>query len=357
MKFQGPIRARRNRRDAAPRWQRRRERDPWERVRVGVGSVILIVMLGIAGYMAIGLAPFDALYQTVITITTVGFSEIAVPENRLDAYRVITLGLTVAGTGAVLYTFGVLVDSIIEGSLNDELRRRRMLRDIEDYEDHVIIAGWGRMGHSIAHYIEKHRKDIVVVDRDPSDDVSHHALVVGEATDDAVLRQAGIDRAQMLIAALSSDADNLFVCLSARSMSRDLFIVSRTSDQKNEPKFFQAGANRVVNPHEIGGSRMGALAIQPSVAEFMDEILHDDSHDVSIHEIRVPAESPMIGHALKDLKFRDGQRPLIIAIRINNGRYHANPKPDTVIEADEVIIALGSALELRALKDLVARGA
>ncbi len=173
----------------------------------------------------------------------------------------------------------------------------------------------------------------------------------------AALRQAGIDRAQMLIAALSSDADNLFVCLSARSMSRDLFIVSRTSDQKNEPKFFQAGANRVVNPHEIGGSRMGALAIQPSVAEFMDEILHDDSHDVSIHEIRVPAESPMIGHALRDLNFRDGQRPLIIAIRINNGRYHANPKPDTVIEADEVIIALGSALELRALKDLVAHGA
>ncbi len=356
MKFQGPLRERRNSRVAAPRWQRRRERDPWERVRVGVGSVIFIVLLGIVGYMAIGLAPFDALYQTVITITTVGFSEIGVPEERLAAYRAITLGLTVAGTGAVLYTFGVLVDSIIEGSLNDELRRRRMLRDIEEFEDHVIIAGWGRMGHSIAHYIEKHRKDIVVIDRDPSDDVSHHAIVMGEATDDAVLRQAGIDRAQMLIAALSHDADNLFVCLSARSMRPDLFIVARTSDQKNEPKFFQAGANRVVNPHEIGGSRMGALAIQPTVAEFMDEVLHDDSHDVAIHEIRVPANSPMVGRALRDLRFPSGERPLIIAIRINNGRYHTNPKPDTAIEADEVIIALGSAAQLRELRELVATG-
>ncbi len=336
-----------------PRWQRRKERDPWERVRLGVAIMFLVFAIGTAGYIALGLTVFDAFYQTVISITTVGYQEVGVTPENTQSYRTFTLFLIITGTGAVLYTFGVLVDSIIEGSLNDELRRRRMLREIEDYSDHVIIAGWGRMGHAIAHFVGRYRGDIVVIDREPSHDISHYALVVGEATDDAVLRQAGIERAATLIAALNHDADNLFVTLSARSMRPDLFIVARTSDQKNEPKFHQAGANRVVNPHEIGGSRMAALAMQPHVAEFMDEVLHDESHDVAVHEIAVPFGSEMVGRPLTELRTANGRRPLIIAIRSDDGRYHTNPKPETTLSADQVIIALGSAEELGALRSLI----
>ncbi len=339
-----------------PRWRARRERDPWERVALGVAAVLSIVAIGTAGYVTLGLPAFDALYQTVITITTVGFEEVGDRHEITTPYRVFTLFLVVLGTGAVLYTFGVLVDSLIEGSLNDELRRRRIVREIEDYEGHVIIAGWGRMGHAIAHYVTRTGRSLVVIDLEPSDDVADHAVVVGDATDDEVLRQAGIERAEVLIAALSSDADNLFVTLSARSMRLDLFIVARVVDQVNERKFVQAGADRVVNPHEIGGSRMAALALEPNVAEFMDEVLHDSSHDVAIHEVLVPIGSPMIGRPLTELTAPNGKRPLIIAIRGGRGRYHTNPSPQTKLGVAEVVIALGSAEELAALRAQIAPG-
>lgn len=261
------------------------------------------------------------------------------------------------GTGSVLYTLGLLVDTLIEGSLNNELRRRRMMRDIERLDGHVIIAGWGRMGHAIARSVGRAGQDIVVIDREPVDDLSDHAVVIGEATEDEVLREAGIENAKTLIAALSSDADNLFVTLSARSIRPDLFIVAKTSDQKNEQKFFQAGADRVVNPHEIGGSRMAALAMQPHAAEFLDEILHDDSHDVAVQEIPVKDGSAMVDRPLLDLVYDDsGHRPLVIAIRGKDGRYHTNPAPSTRLRCDEVIIALGSVEDLRVLRSQVAPG-
>ncbi len=320
---------------------------------LGVAAVALIVVVGTLGYWLLGVGLFDALYQTLITITTVGYLEVGKPETGDTAYRALTMVLLVSGVGTVLYTFGVLVDSLIEGSLNEEVRRRRMLRNIEQLEGHVIIAGWGRMGHAIAHYVDRAGRDLVVIDRQPQDDLSSHAVVVGDATDDHVLRLAGIERADTLIAALSTDADNLFVTLSARAMRHDLFIVARTVDQGNERKFLQAGASRVVNPHEIGGSRMAALALQPHVAEFIDEVLHDENHDVAVHEVRVLAESPMIGRPLTDLTSPSGKRPLIIAIRGGNGRYHTNPSPRTTLAAGEVIIALGSAEELADLRTQV----
>lgn len=336
------------------RWKRAAVRDPWQRVQLSLLLVATVVVLGTVGYTLLGLGPFDALYQTVVTVTTVGFSEIGQDEAAtIGQYRAFTLTLVVLGTGAMLYTLVLLVDTLIEGSLNDELRRRRMLRHIEDMQGHVIIAGWGRMGHAIAHSVARARREIVVVDRDPADDVSDHAVVVGEATEDDVLLAAGIDRADTLIAALSNDADNLFLTLTARRMRPDLFIVARTSSQKNEPKFFQAGADRVVNPHEIGGSRMAALALQPNVAEFLDEVLHDERHDVAVHEFRVPASSPAVGRTLAELAPADRDSPMVIAIAKAEGRYHANPPPETAVEPGEVIIALGSGHQLDGLRALI----
>ncbi|MDH3707257.1 MAG: TrkA family potassium uptake protein [Acidimicrobiia bacterium] len=335
------------------RWKRAPQRDPWQRVQLSLVLVAAVVALGTAGYTILGLGPFDALYQTVVTVTTVGFAEIGAEQTALGQYRAFTLGLVILGTGAVLYTLVLLVDTLIEGSLNDELRRRRMLRDIEDMQEHVIIAGWGRMGHAIAHSVSRAGQEIVVVDRDPADDVSNHAVVVGEATEDDVLRAAGIDRANTLIAALSNDADNLFLTLSARRMRPDLFIVARTSNQKNEPKFFQAGADRVVDPHEIGGSRMAALALQPNVAEFLDEILHDESHDVEVLEFRIPESSPAVGRTLAELAPADRDSPMVIAIAKTRGLYHANPPLETEVEPGEVIIALGSSHQLDGLRALI----
>lgn len=331
-------------------WKRNDAVEPWRRFRTAMIAVGFVVAYGFIGYLLLGLPWFDAFYQTVISITTVGYSEIGATVENTTRYRAFTLSLVVVGVGSVLYTIGAMADSLIEGSLNEELRRRRMLKAINELRGHTIIAGWGQVGHAVAEFVDRAGGEVVVIDRDPSHEESDHPIVVAEATDDDVLRSAGIEHAKTLVIALDHDADNLFVCLSARALRPDLFIVARTSDTKNEAKFVQAGANRVINPHEIGGSRMAALALRPYVAEFLDEVLYDDQHDVAVEEIIIQPGSPMIGKTLMDLRTEDGRRSLIIAIRGAEGRYHTNPAPDTTLAKDSVIIALGSADELHHLR-------
>lgn len=339
--------------DRRAMWKRNDAVEPWRRFRAAIIAVLFVVAYGWMGYLVLGLPWFDALYQTIISITTVGYSEIGYTVENTTTYRVFTLSLVIVGVGAVLYTIGAMADSLIEGSLNEQLRRRRMLKAINELRGHTIIAGWGQVGHAVAEAVERAGAEVVVIDRNPLDQESRHPIVVAEATDDEVLRAAGIEHAKTLVIALDHDADNLFVCLSARALRPDLFIVARTSDTKNESKFAQAGANRVINPHEIGGSRMAALALRPHVSEFLDEVLYDNQHDVAVEEIIVRPGSPMIGRTLLEMKREDGRRSLIIAIRGANGSYHTNPAPDTAVTQDTVIIALGSADELHHLRRTV----
>ncbi|MEC7144583.1 MAG: potassium channel family protein, partial [Actinomycetota bacterium] len=246
-----------------------------------------VTMIGFIGYLLLGLGAFDSLYMTVITITTVGFSEIGAPDEITAAYQTFTLLLALFGVGTALYTLGVSFEALVEGSINDGLKIRRGLRMIDKKSNHIIVVGNGRVGQAIVHYVGRHGAEVVMVDREPQPD-SEWPIVIGEATEDQTLRDAGIERATTLIAALDSDADNVYVTLSARALNPALHIVARTDHQHNEAKFFQAGADRVVNPYEIGGSRMGALALHPTLAEFLDEVLHDDSHGVAVDEIEVP---------------------------------------------------------------------
>lgn len=256
-----------------------------------------MLVVGTIGYTAIGLEPFDALYQTAISITTVGYGEIGADTAGVDLvhYRLFTLGLVLVGASSAIYIVSMIIETVVEINVDDGFRRRRMRRTIRDMDQHVIVAGWGRVGRAIADYVVRHDTDVVVIDLAPRIGDNDPPMVVGDANEDDVLREAGIERAAVLIAALNSDAENLSLTLTARSLRDDIFLVARTSAQQNERKFFQAGANRVVNPHQIGGSRMGALALQPNVAEFLDEVLHDPEHDVAIHEVRVAEGSELDG--------------------------------------------------------------
>ena len=336
-----------------PVWRSGIPADPWRRVRFGIAVVAALLASGTLGYWMLGLPPFDTLYQTVITITTVGFDEVPTEMTVGTGYRAFTMFLVLFGTGSVLYTLGVLVESLLEGSINDELRRRRMRKSVSELEGHIIVVGWGRVGQAIAHYMSRFGREVVVVDNDPEISESDIPVIRGDATDDAVLLRAGLQKASVLVAALNHDADNLFVTLSARALCPDLFIVVRTGTQANEGKFFQAGADRVVNPHEIGGSRMAALALHPFVSEFLDEVLHDDGHDTSLHEVAITEESPMVGRPLIDLHSEAQGRALIIAIREEDGKYHANPEPGTILGVGDVLISLGSKAELVGLRSVV----
>ena len=314
----------------------------------------LVELIGTVGYVALGLDTFDAFYQTAITVTTVGFGELGGPDVVDNWYRAFTLVLVLFGAGGVLYTLGVLVEAMVEGSINDGFRIRRTQRMIEQMDNHIVVVGAGRVGRAIADYVARHGADVVIIDRDDVDlDVG--ASVVGEATDDTVLDAAGIDRARILIAALNTDADNIYVTLTSRAVNPELFIVVRTNSQANEAKFFRAGADRVVNPHQIGGSRTGAVGMHPHVAEFMDEVLHDESHDVEIEEVSFNPTSRVIGMTTGDLIDSLDSPPLLVAVRGPGGHYNANPGGDVTIAERDVVIALGSAVELRDLRDFVER--
>lgn len=309
-----------------------------------------MLCVGTLGYTALGLNPFDALYQTAITVTTVGYGEIGIEDVTPASFRAFTLFVVLIGATTAIYTVSVLLEAVVEGAVNDRFRRRRMTKHIEHLDGHIIVAGWGRVGRAIARYASRHGAEVVVVDME-SVDAGPHDVVTGDALEDETLIAAGISRAAVFIAALDTDGANLALTLTARSLRPDIFLVARTAKQSNEKKFRQAGADRIVNPHEIGGSRMGALAMHPTIAEFLDEVLHDEDHDVEIAEVPVDGESPLAGLQAGDVT-QEG-RALLIAVRHASGDYVANPPPTLTLTPGDVLIALGSGSEVLALRAAV----
>ena len=320
------------------------------RVQRGLLLLATVMGIGVVGYSLIGLEPLDALYQTVITVSTVGYREVG-DEAGTMAYRVFTMFVILAGVGTALYTLGVLLETLVEGTLTDHLWRRRMERTIASMTDHVIVCGWGRVGRTIARDIAASGRDVVVIEMDPERaadiDVPY---IEGDATDDGVLSAASIETAAALVAAVDSDAANLYVTLSGRSARPDLFIVARARVESAEAKLTQAGANRVVNPQHIGGERIAAMVLQPSVADFLDVVMHDGSLEFRLAEINVHPGSPLAGRSLRDAHLRDLTGALVLAMRDADGAFRTNPPPDTRIEPGEVLIAIGTAAQLKALR-------
>ncbi len=317
---------------------------------MGLALLGLVLVAGTAGYLVLGLSLLDAVYQTVITISTVGYREI----GEVDAlYQVFTTVLIIFGTGTALYTLGVLVETLFEGRLDDQFRRRRMQRRIERYAGHVVLCGYGQVGSSIARELSRAGRDVVVVDRDVDVEGDPElAFVVGEATDDEVLERAGLSRASTLVLALDSDADNLYVTLTARSERPDLFIVVRTNDPSAEAKLRRAGADRVVNPHEIGGARMAALVLQPDVAEFLDVVMRDRGLEVRLAEVPVGRGSPFADRTIAECRCRERSGATLLAVR-RDGEFVTNPDSSFEIRSGDVLIALGTADQLDALRELV----
>ena len=321
--------------------------DPFRRVRLGVGAFALVVVAGTVGYVLFGFPLLDALYQTVTTVTTVGFREVRSFDARLKAF---TIALILVGVGTALYTFGVLLEALVEGQLRDMFGRRRMDREIAKMSGHVIVCGWGRVGHSIASFVQASGHDVVVVDRDPERyEQVPYPRVLGDVTDDATLLAAGIERARVLVGALNTDADNLYMTLSGRALRPDLFIIARARTDSSEAKLLRAGADRIVNPQRIGGQRMAAFALQPHVAEFLDVVMHDGSLEFRLEEVAVPDGSPLAGSSIRDAHIRDRTGALVLALRDGDGVFTTNPPPETVIEPGQILIAIGTLSQLNAL--------
>lgn len=327
-------------------------KDPFRHVRVGLGLLTLVVVLGTVGYMGFGFGFLDALYQTVDTVTTIGSST---HQPFSAGEKVFTMALIFLGVGTALYTFSAVLEVLIEGHMRDLVRRRRMDRDISSMSDHVIICGWGRVGREVARFLAQVGRSIVVVDRDEQRLVDiPHPYVLGDVTDDQTLVEAGIERASTLVGALDTDTDNLFVTLASRSMRPDLQIIARARNEASEPKLRRAGADRVVNPQQLGGDRMASFVTQPHVVDFVDVVMHDGSLEFRLEDFAVPTGSGVVGDTLRSAQLRSNTGALVLAVRRPDGTFVTNPSPEIVVSAGDVLIGVGTAEQLKALAAFIA---
>ncbi len=312
--------------------------------------MVAVIVAGTLGYVALGMDLLDALYQTVTTVSTVGFREV---EPFGAAEQWFTIAVILGGVGAVLYAFTLSVQMVVEGQLGEYVGRRRMDRRIADMNDHVIVCGWGRVGRAVAHDLQLSGRDVVVIDVDGAR-LANIPLptIVADATVDDTLRAAGITRAGALVAALSGDAENLFVTLSGRALNPALFIVARARQDDSIAKLTQAGADRVVNPQELGAARMASFILQPHVAEFIDVVMHERSLEFRMQEIALEPGSPLVGSSLRSAAMRERANVIVLALRQPDGTFVNNPDPDLALEAGQVLIVVGAGKDLGRLEQV-----
>ena len=329
--------------------------DTWGHLAIAAALIVGVLVAGTVGYTLLGLGAVDAAYQTIVTVSTVGFREIADGDPD-TTWKAFTSVLILLGTGSMLYGATSVIESIVEGRLTGQFRRYRMQRSIDDLSGHLIVCGMGRVGSSITDFVRSVGQEVVAIDQDASKlDGVDFLHVLGDSRREEVLRQAGIKRAATLITALGTSVDNLYVTLSARGLNSNLFIVSRCDDQEALTKMLQVGADRVVNPYEIGGSRMASLATQPNVADFLDVVVHDGAYEARLREILLPEDCTFEGKTIDDLTIRRETGAVVLSVRDLTGRFHTDDVARRPFEPGDVIVAIGSESSLDRLADQVNR--
>ncbi len=315
---------------------------------------VCLIAVSVAGYMWIeGYSLVDAVYMTVLALSTVGFGEV---RPLSPAGRIFTVGVIVVGVSTGAYLFGTLAEYIVAGELAGTLRQRRIMGMIERLRDHYVICGYGRVGEQVATELLALNLPLVVVDRDPAvgERLEQRKLpfVLGNATEDGVLKQAGIERARGLLAVLNDDADNVFVTLSARALNRDLIIVARATFASAEGKLRKAGADRVVSPYIMAGHRMVSLLVQPNVVDFLDAAMYTAEFELWLEEILVAPDSPLVGKPLVDADIRARTGANILAILRGSARRPVGWSPQSQFAADDILVVMGLTDQLKALAQI-----
>ncbi|MCB0285573.1 MAG: potassium channel protein, partial [Calditrichaeota bacterium] len=303
------------------------------------------------GYMLLeGWDPLDAFYMTIISITTTGFAEV---RPLSPAGRVLTIFLIVAGVSSLAYLGGKAIQELLESQI---LGRRNVNKQVSKLRNHYIVCGYGRLGRPIcAELIGTHSEFVVIEkneDRIKQISDANMLYVHGDATNDDVLIQAGIKNARGLIAVLASDADNVYVTLSARELNNHIFIVTRAIGEEAEKKLIRAGANRIVKPYEIGALRMAHLLVRPGVVDFMDIVARKSGVDLALEEIMVRHGSELNGITLADSTLRQRLNIIIVAIYRTESEFIYNPKSSETIREGDRLIAIGEWENLQQLNKM-----
>jgi voltage-gated potassium channel len=316
---------------------------------------LLIIGFGTAGYMAIeGWEILDAFYMTVITMGTVGYNEV---HEISKTGRLFTVLLIFFGVGYFVYLAGVVVQFMVEGRMRAILGRRRLDKKIDRLNNHYIVCGYGRIGRVLCKNLQRKPLDLVVIEKDreliPVMDEDKVLYVCGDVSDEANLIKAGIKRAKGLVAVLATDADNVFLVLTARQLNPDIHIVARACHVESKSKLRAAGANNVESPYEMGGVSMAQRILRPTVTNFLDLAFTYSRKDIQMEEIPVSSSSALSNVMLKDSGIRQKFNLIIIAIKKSDDSMLFNPSFETLIKAGDTVIAVGEEANLKKLEDIL----
>jgi len=314
-------------------------------------AILAIIIIGTAGFMIIEKWSFgDAIFMAVITLSTVGFQEV----HPLSANgQIFTIFLILGGTGTMLYAATAIVQYLLEGNLANILGRRHMKVEISKLKGHTILCGYGKVGKEVAHVFKNEKTPFVVIEVDEkayqkATDDGFLCLNMNASNDEA-LKEAGIMNAKSLVAALGSDADNLYVTLSAKSLRPDIFVVARVDNEESEPKLKRAGADRTMSPYGIGGRRLALLTLKPLVVDFIDTTMDHQGHEFKLEDIKVTAGASLDGISVKEsLRRIDGAH--ILAIKKKSGHLITNPPHETILEAGDELVVMGTREQLKGLE-------
>lgn len=317
------------------------------RLRLGLMAVATVLVGGTIGYIILeGLSPLAAVYFTLITISTVGFSE---PAGGLStAGTALTIVVLVAGVGSAFFTAAIGFEVMVEEVVGGGRARRRQRRRINHMRDHIVVCGFGRVGSNTWDQLDAAKTIVIELDDDRAEEAREMgALVVtGDATHDVVLEEARIYEAKALIACVENDSDNVAIVLSARALRPDLLIVARASELGSTRKLTLAGADRVVAPQIVGAERLAAMATHPDLAEFIDVVAKGHLVEFRVEEVVVDPTSPVCNVPIHSSGLRDESGALILAIKDTNGRVDLSPRATTMLAAGQTLVLVGTAEQL-----------
>jgi len=316
---------------------------PTRNLRISLFFLIGLLFVGTIGYIVIEDWSFiDALYMTVITVSTVGFREVF---DLSPAGQLFTISLIIFGVSFIAYSASSLVQFMVEGQLRSFLGRRKLEKKISKLKNHYIICGYGRIGTHICHELEAKPVPFVVVEREPArvDRLNRDGtlFVDGDATLDETLIKAGIRNAKGLVTAVTSDTENVYITLTARGLNPDMFILARASEEASETKLKRAGATKVISPYVMGAARMAQAILRPSVLDFIEIATTGKNYELQLEESRVAADSALAGKNLMTSGIRKDLGIIIVGIKKDDGQMYFNPASDTTIDGGDVLIILG----------------
>jgi voltage-gated potassium channel len=333
--------------------------DPVRHLKISFVVLLMLISGGTVGYMSIeGWSLLDAVYMTVITLSTVGFREV---HDLSDGGKMFTMGLVVVGVSVLGYIVGSLAQIMFEGQIQRIMGRKKVEKQIEALSGHYIICGFGRIGSLICKEFKANGLKFVIIEKSGETierlEEDGYLFMKGDATLDETLLKAGIERAKGLISVVTSDTENVYITLTARGLNPNLYIMSRSGEEGSDIKLKRAGANKVVSPYTIGGNRMAQSILRPNVVDFIEIATGHEHLELQMEEIGIPDHSAFVGETLVSSGFRKEIGVIIVGIKKSHGKMVFNPHSQTKIDENDTLIVLGDPDSIHKLEDLVARTA